>query len=499
MKYGIIDIGSNTFRLIIAEIKKDSYFIIDGFKESVRLSEGLDSNSMLSEEKMIYGLKTLKMLVNYCRQSGCEEIRVVGTAALRKANNRDAFIQNAKRDIDITVELLPGEMEAEYDYVGSINSISLDDYLFMDIGGGSTELGLILDRQLTESISLPFGAVDLAEKYNLRDKADEKDIKRLEKYLTEQYKSLDWLKEAKKLPLVGIGGTIREIGKIQKRKADYPLSAIHNYQIKTQELDDIYKAVSTVGFKERCGINGLGKDRADIFVGACGAVRQLVDYLDSDGLIISRDGLREGLLYEKMGYGIGNVTANPLELSVENMLKVYNIDHIHATHVLFLFRKLFGELQEIHQIEEDVDEIIYTASMLHDVGKLLDYKNHHEHTFYIMLNSLLSGISHKKQLMAAIIAGNHTDSRLKKNMENYTRLLTKEELQTIDKLSILMKLAEGLDRGLSSKVKDIMCRYVDKYVIIKAINYDDISLEIAYLRTLEHDFENTFKLKMIIV
>jgi exopolyphosphatase/guanosine-5'-triphosphate,3'-diphosphate pyrophosphatase len=423
----------------------------------------------------------------------------VGTAALRKANNRDVFIQTARKDIDITVELLPGEMEAEYDYVGSINSISLNDYLFMDIGGGSTELGLIQHRQLTESISLPFGAVDLAEKFNLKDKPDDKDIKKLEKYLIEQYKSLDWLKKAKKLPLVGIGGTIREIGKIQKRKVDYPLNAIHNYPVKPQELDDIYKAVSTVGFKERCGINGLGKDRADIFVGACGAVRHLVDYLGSDSLIISRDGLREGLLYEKMGYGMGNVTSNPLKLSAENMLKVYGIDHDHAEHVLFLFRKLFSELQDIHLIKEDVDEIIYTASMLHDVGKLLDYKNHHEHTFYIMLNSLLSGISHKKQLMAAIVAGNHTDSKLKISLDMYTKLLTKEELQTVDRLSILMKLAEGLDRGLSSKVKDIMCRRVDKYVIIKTINYDDISLEIAYLRTLENDFENAFKLKMIIV
>ncbi|HAE43301.1 MAG TPA: exopolyphosphatase [Clostridiales bacterium] len=499
MKYGIIDIGSNTFRLIIAEIINDSYFVVDGFKESVRLSEGLDNDSMLSEEKLTYGLKTLKMLVNYCRQSGCEEIRVVGTAALRKANNRDVFIQQAMKDIDINVELLPGEMEAEYDYVGSINSINLDDYLFMDIGGGSTELGLIKKRKLKESVSLPFGAVDLAEKYNLKDKPDEKDVKKLEKFLTDQYKGLDWLKEAKKLPLVGIGGTIREIGKIQKRKSEYPLSAIHNYQVKPQELDDIYKSVSTVGFKERCGINGLGKDRADIFVGACGAVRHLVDYLNSDSLIISRDGLREGLLYEKMGYGIGNVTSDPLVLSVENMLKVYDIDYGHASHVLILFRKLFNELSEIHQIKENVDDIIYTASMLHDVGKLLDYKNHHEHTFYIMLNSLLSGISHKKQLMAAIVAGNHTDSKLKINLDMYTRLLTKEELQTVDRLSILMKLAEGLDRGLSSKVKDIMCRCVDKYVIIKTINYDDISLEIAYLRTLENDFENTFKLKMIIV
>ncbi|MBN2285145.1 MAG: Ppx/GppA family phosphatase [Tissierellales bacterium] len=499
MKYGIIDIGSNTFRLIIADILKDTYFITDGFKENVRLSAGIDQNGKLSQEKMEYGLKTLKMLVNYCKISQCDEIRVVATAALRKATNRQDFIDFARQNIGIEVELLPGELEAEYDYVGSVNAINLKDYLFMDIGGGSTEIGLIKNRSLVNVISLPFGSVDLAQNYNLSDKPAEKDLKKLEKYILSQYKEVEWLKKAKGLPLVGIGGTIRNMGKIQTRKEDYPLSAIHLYTISVDNVFDIYDTVSSISNKDRENINGLGKDRADIFVGACGAVKLLLEYCEGEKLIISRDGLREGLLFEKIGYGKNHVAQNPLELSVNNMMIVYDVDRKHAEHVLFLFKKLFEELQEVHMIQEDQSEIIYIASMLHDVGKMIDYKNHHEHTFYIMLNSILKAVEHKKHLIATVVAGNHTSSKLKNEIEKYTKILSKEELELIDKLSLLIKLAEGLDRSLSRKVKDIMCRRVDNYVIIKTINYDDISLETAYLKTFESDFEKTFGYKMIVV
>ena len=138
MRYGIIDIGSNTFRLIIVDLGNDKHFIIDGFKETVRLSAGLDENNFLNEGKMVYGQKTLKMLVNYCKLSWCDEIRVVATAAIRKAKNRDEFLDYAKENLGITVEILSGDSEALYDYIGSVNSINVNDYLFMDIGGGST-------------------------------------------------------------------------------------------------------------------------------------------------------------------------------------------------------------------------------------------------------------------------------------------------------------------------------------------------------------------------
>lgn len=499
MRYGIIDIGSNTFRLIIAEITEKSYFVIDGFKENVRLSEGLDKDNFLIEEKMEYGKKTLKMLVDYCQASKCEEIRIVATAALRKARNRDEFISYARDEIGVQVELLPGESEAMYDYVGSINSLSKNNYIFMDIGGGSTEIGLVRDRKLKNSISLPFGAVDLANAFNLRDKAKLDDIRRLEEYVASKYQEVSWLKEGKDLPLIGIGGSIRTIGKIQKKKDDYPLSAIHNYYIDRNDVDELFQEVSSTSQKKRENIGGLSKDRADIFVGACGAVKYLLDYCGSSKLVISRDGLREGIMFEKCGFGFDNIKKNPLRLSVENMMHVYKVDVNHAGHVHFLMKRLFEELKDIHLIREDMSDIIYASSMLHDVGKLLDYKNHHKHTFYIMMNSMLKGISNQRKLISAIVAGRHTTNKLKVDLDNYYKILTKEEQENIEKLSVILMMAEGLDRSNTMRIKDIKCEKHDDRVIIKTFSDKDIALEKSYIKFFENIFHNTFGYYMVVI
>lgn len=499
MRYGIIDIGSNTFRLIIAEITEKSYFVIDGFKENVRLSEGLDEDSFLIEEKMEYGKKTLRMLVDYCHASKCEEIRIVATAALRKARNRDEFIIYAKKELDVEVELLPGESEAMYDYIGSINSLSKRDYIFMDIGGGSTEIGLVKDRKLENSISLPFGAVDLANEFSLRDKPKSEDLKRLEEYVRDKYKEVEWLNEGKDLPLIGIGGTIRTIGKIQKKKDDYPLSAIHNYYIERNSVDSLFEQVSSLSRKKRENIGGLSRDRADIFVGACGAVKYLLDHCGSSQLVISRDGLREGLMFEKCGFGIDNIKKNPLRLSVENMMLVYDVDVAHAVHVHFLMTRLFEELSEIHGMKDDMKDIMYASSMLHDVGKLLDYKNHHKHSFYIMLNSMLKGISNKRQLISAIVVGRHTTHKLKVDLNDYYKILNEEEQDNIEKLSVLLMMAEGLDRSNTMRIKDIKCEKHNDTVIIKTYSDEDITLEKAYIKFFENIFYSTFGFYMVVV
>jgi len=502
MRYGIIDIGSNTFRLIIAEVGDDFYSITDGFKETVRLSAGLDENNILSEEKLNYGFKTLKMFKRYCELSKTDEIKVVATAALRKAENRDLFLKKARLELNLEVQLLSGDEEANYDFLGAVNSISIKDFLFMDIGGGSTEIGLVKNRQFMEGISIPLGAVDLTRKFYLENNISKNNLKDLETYLEREFKKIDWVKKNNGLPLIGIGGTIRNIGKIRKREIHYPLNSMHNFEIELKDVKDIYDRVSNKNLEDRKKINGLGSDRADIFVGATCAVKKVMEYSNSSKLVISREGVREGLIYSKLGYGLKNTVKDPLKFSVKNMLKVYESDIEHPEHVCFLFTKLFNELKDVHNIKEDVSNIIYASAMLHDIGKMLDYKNHYEHSFYIMLNSILRGLTNEEQLKASIVAGLHTGSKLKINKKQYKKIkkmFNKEEVKTLKKLGILLALAEGLDRSLSLKVKDIKCRKIKNHVLMKTINYDDISIELTYLKKFKSDFKKIFGLDMMIV
>jgi len=277
---------------------------------------------------------------------------------------------------------------------------------------------------------------------------------------------------------------------------------MHNFEIELKDVKDIYDRVSNKNLEDRKKINGLGSDRADIFVGATCAVKKVMEYSNSSKLVISREGVREGLIYSKLGYGLKNTVKDPLKFSVKNMLKVYESDIEHPEHVCFLFTKLFNELKDVHNIKEDVSNIIYASAMLHDIGKMLDYKNHYEHSFYIMLNSILRGLTNEEQLKASIVAGLHTGSKLKINKKQYKKIkkmFNKEEVKTLKKLGILLALAEGLDRSLSLKVKDIKCRKIKNHVLMKTINYDDISIELTYLKKFKSDFKKIFGLDMMIV
>ena len=216
---GIIDIGSNSFRLVTAQIDQNrSYKILDELKETVRLGEDLEKTMTLKESRIKVAIKTLKMFKHLCNAFSVEEIIAVATAAVRKAKNQKEFLERVKNEVDIDVRVLAGQEESFYNYWGVVNSIDIADGLIMDIGGGSIELVLMKDRKAIEKESLPFGALDLTERFGLKDRVSNKLEENLREFLYEQFSELSWLKDVDSLPLVGVGGTMRNIGKIDRKK-----------------------------------------------------------------------------------------------------------------------------------------------------------------------------------------------------------------------------------------------------------------------------------------
>ncbi|MGD9474211.1 MAG: exopolyphosphatase, partial [Eubacteriaceae bacterium] len=211
---GVIDIGSNSVHLVIGEYYNNEYFqIIDDVKVNVRLSEGLSETGYLQEDRMQYGLDTLKMYKSMCEAYGIEQVIAVATAAVRKAQNGQEFVRTIKEKTGINVEIISGEREASLDYLGNINTLDIKDALLMDIGGGSMEFVLIRDRKKVKIVSLPVGSFDLSEKFDLSDEVSSKKLKDVDAYLKEIFASVSIFEEAKGLPVIGVGGTIRNVGR----------------------------------------------------------------------------------------------------------------------------------------------------------------------------------------------------------------------------------------------------------------------------------------------
>lgn len=477
---GVIDIGSNSVHLVIGEYYNNEYFqIIDDVKVNVRLNDRLAETGKLQQERMDFGIQTLSMFVSMCDAYGIQKVIAVATAAIRKASNGAAYVARIKTEVGLDVTIITGEVEAAMDYLGAINTLDIKDALLMDIGGGSTEFVLIKDRKKVDAISLPFGSIDLAEKFDLMDEVTDKKLKTLDHFLKDAFGEMPLLEKATGLPVIGVGGTIRNVGRIHRSFIDYPLEIAHNYRMKSNDVKRICEMAASMNLAERSNLKGLSKGRIDIFVGSSHALERVMKHIGSPELIISNAGLRDGIIYDYFGYNEENLVYDIFELSLVNIMLNFNVNIPHAYHVLKLTENLFEQLKPLHGINWDVRKMIRASAMLHDVGIKLQFGNHHEHSFYIILNSGLLGIEQKELLMSAFIALNHRTNKKIQISEEYFGLLQDDERHLIDQLSLFLQISEYLDRSMDGVVKDVNCVIMEKEVQLNVLTtghsvFDDL-------------------------
>lgn len=495
---GVIDIGSNSVRLLLAEITKNNSFkIITELKEYVRLGEGFDDSQNLIEEKINDTITVLTIYKNFCNMF--EEIKIIATAteAVRKAKNQAYFLNKIKAATGIEIKILSGEKEAYYDYFASVNTLNIKDGLIMDIGGASTELIWVENRNLKKCISLPFGAITLTNKFQLQNTITSEQEKELKNFFVDIFSKIPWLNEVKSDSLVGIGGSIRNIAKINKKQNNYPLDLIHNYSIPSDEVAEIYNNVKSKTIGQRKKIKGLSKNRADIFLGAVCAVNSLISILKMKKLIISRNGLREGVLLSTL-YDDKKID-NILDYSINNILTNNNTNSKHSIHVYKLTKSLFMQLKTIHRLDDYLINVIKTSSMLHDIGNNISYYYHYKHSSYIILNSTIYGLTPKECVMSAFAASYHRSDNLPSNFGEFKALLDKIDIYSIKVIGILLRIAENLDKDLSGSIEDVNCKIEDDLVVIKTISNHHSDFLIKQAQNVSDSFKELLGKKLYIV
>ena len=260
----IIDLGSNSIRMNILGINaRGGYSIYEQASEMVRLSEGMGDEMTLKEipiERTIHALLYFKKLIEVTETP---EVYALATAAVRLSKNKKAFLKRVKEETGFEFTVLTGHQEAYYDYLGVVNSMTIDDALIVDIGGGSTELIWMKGRELMEAVSLPIGSVTLTERFS-GIKAKKKRVEAAKKYIEGYYDKLPWLKALKGKPIIGLGGVVRTLGRIDRDLNGYPIENMHNYRMHESEVDRICTMIFDTEEKELDKISGINKKRADI-------------------------------------------------------------------------------------------------------------------------------------------------------------------------------------------------------------------------------------------
>lgn len=494
---GIIDLGSNTARLLIVNVKENGHFqIIDQLKESTRLGEGMEKDGFLKPARIQDTIKTLKMFKRLCDANGIEKIIAVATAAVRRAKNQRSFLDEVFALCGIKFRVLSAEEEAIYVYRGVINTMDIPKGIILEIGGGSTKVVYYNRRNLLNYETLPFGAITLTEMFNGEGLSQVEQVEKIEQFFTEQLSKIEWLKEVDpEVQLIGVGGAFRNLCRITKIMKKYPLRAIHNYVIADNDFEHVYDLLKTLDIDRKKKIKGISSDRADILPAAFAAVSAFKKYLNLQTITISGSGLRTGLLFN---YAVPTTIDKPISdvmtHSLNSLADFYGCYSAHTEHVVNLAVQLFKQLRVLHKFPRQYLKILKVAAYLYDTGKKVSFYNYEKHSGYVILNANVNGISHRDLVLASFVAGNTSMEDINPfDWGKYRDLINDEDADSVRKMGIMLRIADALDRSLSSVVKGINCDILGDSVIMKTEVDGDASLEINSALKIGGDFRKIFK------
>ncbi len=500
-RIAIIDVGSNSARLVISHILKNgSYNMIFNQKEALRLSQKIDAKNNLTPEAFQLTLDAMKSFAFMCHIYQADRIIAVATAAIRNAKNGLALTALVEKETGIKLHIIPGTTEAYISYLGVINTLSEKDGLIFDLGGGSTELILFRDRQVVNSVSLPFGAVNMTGMFNTRNTMKPNVYGDFSFFMASQLAKYPWIKDPR-LPLLGVGGTARTVGKIIQKAKHYPSSKIHNYRFSLQNFRTIFKKLGNTNLEQRTKIPGLSSERADIILAGASIINCLFEATGSQTLVVSGCGLREGLFYDYYSKArqVPLISPDILSTSTDNMLHLYSTDIEHCQHIAALSLTMFDSWSKLHGLGKRHRRLLRTAALLHDIGITINYYSHARHSAYMIQNAKLFGLTHTEQLIVAAIAGWHNGvSKGYFRDHVYKTMITDSEWKNINKLALFLSLAESLDYSETNQIPLIKPRLEKKKAIL-ALHLDGpANIEKHQLELAGPWFLKTFKIPLII-
>ncbi|SCC08315.1 Ppx/GppA phosphatase family protein [Weissella bombi] len=299
----VIDLGSNSTRMVVEELQADGNFVeLRRRKLDTRLAEGMDENDgELTDAAMTRVVNALlEFQQDYMMY---DDVKVVGiaTAAVREADNQAVFLDKVFRAVGVEIRVLTGDQEAYYDYLGAASALDISDAWLLDTGGASVELVGIEDRMATNMMSLPFGAVNISEKFklNVEGVVSPEAIAKAAKYVNTQYAKLPWLDDTVTLPIILLGGANRSLARLDRVKHGLPAdSDFHGYEMSTSAVIETYNKLTTMTKAEREELLDLEANRADIIISGLLPLIELIKRTGANKVIFSASGVREGLLQE---------------------------------------------------------------------------------------------------------------------------------------------------------------------------------------------------------
>lgn len=424
-----IDLGSNSFHMVIARIVNGALQVLGRLKQRVHLADGLDSNNMLSEEAMERGIACLALFAERLQGFPAENVCIVGTHSLRQAANAEEFLKRAAKVIPYPIEIISGHEEARLIFMGVAHTQpEKGRKLVIDIGGGSTEMviGEDFDPLLVESRRM--GCVSFARQFFPNGTISKDNFQRARLAAAQKLENMAW-----QYRIQGWQAALGASGSIKAAHEVLIALGEKNGLITPERLELLRSEVLKYKRFSELTLPGLSEDRQAVFVPGLSILCGVFDALAIKQLRLSDGALREGVLYEMEGrfrhQDIRSRTARSLA-------EHYNIDREQAQRVLSTVQQLYAQwmAQNSKLVHPQLEALLNWAAMLHEVGLSINHSGMHRHSAYILQNTNLPGFNQEQQLLLATLVRFH---RKGVKLDELPRLTLFKKKQYIPLIQIL--------------------------------------------------------------
>jgi exopolyphosphatase / guanosine-5'-triphosphate,3'-diphosphate pyrophosphatase len=462
----VIDLGSNSWRLVVFTFGTGGpiswWKLTDELYETVRIGEGMSATGRLSDAAIGRGLETLTVFDHFLASGDVPpaQVHAVATSAIRDATNRDEFLDRAREATRLRIEVLSAEEEARLGYVAAVNTSTLTDGGVLEIGGGSLQLVGVRDRRAQALASLPLGAVRLTEQFLPGDgPARKKEMQALRSHVREALAECPWLGESGRR-LVGIGGAVRNLAAAAQHSLDQPFDiGVQGFVLRPDELAELIDRLASMPPAERGSVPGIKPGRGDIVLAAALTIETVVEAGGFDGVEATEAGLREGVFFAReLVPGTEPLFDDVRAAAVRNLAIQYESDLDHVEHVAMLSLQMFDSLVDGGLIDPRPGEreLMWAASMLHDVGMTISYDDHHKHSRYLIVSAELPGFDPRERALIAQISRYHRKGAPKLGVMATLAQPGDEDL--VARCSVVLRLAEHLERGRDQSVREARLR-----------------------------------------
>jgi exopolyphosphatase / guanosine-5'-triphosphate,3'-diphosphate pyrophosphatase len=483
-----IDIGTNSIHLLVARALDGNRFeVIDREKEMVRLGSGSGDMKVLEPAAIDRGIEALQRFRQVAEISGAT-IHAVATSAVREAENRDVFLDRARAEAGIAVEVISGVEEARLIHLGVLQALPVFDQqiLLIDIGGGSTELVLGKGGTVLDARSLKLGTIRLTERFFGSDEVRRSSVDECRQFVRAYLRPVarEFSRRGYDVA-VGSSGTILNVAEmVQAQRGGEPVRVLSNFEFTAAELADVVKVLTRAGtVKELLKVDGLDPKRADIILGGVILLEQAFAELRIERMTVSDYALREGVLLDALQRTQDASLHHLRDLrdqSVRHLADICPEEREHLEHATDLALQLYDGCQALHGLDDTYREYLKAAGVLCNVGLFISHARHHLHSYYIIRNSEhLSGFTDHEIELIAQTARYHRKSAPKANHEEFARLAARDQ-DVVRKLAGILRVAIALDRTHAGLVRALSCRSEDGHLTLSldTVEGADASLEV---------------------